>query len=82
MSHLPPPQYRSWVLMTECTKRLYETQWAATRALLAVQPKMERLHRKVPTGAYFCSTCRGWHLTSKSKTQIPPWARRRAPQRV
>jgi hypothetical protein len=35
--------------------------------------------RKVPTGAYLCRSCNRWHLTSKSATQTPPWAKVKPP---
>ena len=63
--------------MTDCTKCVYPTQWAASRALKAIQRKLESRGGKVPTGSYLCTSCRGWHLTSKSKSQIPPWVRAR-----
>ncbi len=62
--------------MTGCTKRRYDTRWVAGLALRAVQRKSEALGRKPPTGSYLCGSCRGWHLTSKSKSQVPPWAKR------
>lgn len=60
--------------MAECTKKLYKVRREALLALRAIRRRAEARACKAPTGAYFCTPCRGWHLTSKSRTQVPPWA--------
>ena len=61
-----------------CSKRPYRTQRMAICAMRAIVHKCQGQDVKVPTGAYLCSECRCWHLTSKSGTQRPPWDKRRA----
>ena len=63
--------------MSVCSKIPYETLWSAELALRAIQKMASARGLKPPTGAYFCSTCHRWHLTSKSKTRVPQWARHR-----
>lgn len=60
-----------------CSKLPYRTQWMALCAMRAIVRKCRGRDVKVPTGAYLCSECRCWHLTSKSRTQAPPWETRR-----
>lgn len=59
--------------MLDCSKNSYPSQWAAERALQAIQEAAPSPDRKIPTGSYWCSLCRAWHLTSKSKSQTAPW---------
>ena len=61
-----------------CSKLPYRTQWMALCAMRAIVRKRQGRTVKVPTGAYLCSQCRCWHLTSKSGIQTPPWDKRRA----
>lgn len=56
-----------------CSKVPYPTQTMAMTALRGIVRKRRTSDRKVPTGTYFCSECRRWHLTSKSGHQTPPW---------
>jgi hypothetical protein len=65
--------------MADCTKRVHRTLWHALHALEAIQRRQESRGGKIPTGAYFCATCGGWHLTSKSKPRVRPRARRGPP---
>jgi hypothetical protein len=61
--------------MTECSKRVHPTPWHASRALEAIRRRRGSQGGKGPTGWYLCPACGGWHLTSKSKPQVPPWRR-------
>jgi hypothetical protein len=61
-----------------CSKQPYRTQWMALCAMRAIIRKRQGQDVKVPTGAYLCSECRRWHLTSKSGSQMPPWGKGRA----
>lgn len=66
--------------MLDCSKKSYPNQRAAERALHVIQESCRSLGRKVPTGSYWCSLCRAWHLTSRSKSRTPPWLKaKRAP---
>lgn len=60
-----------------CSKLPYRTQWMALRAMRAIGRKSKWPGAVVPIGAHFCSECRCWHLTSRSRTQTPPWEKRR-----
>lgn len=64
--------------MSGCQKIPYKSCTAATIAMRAIRRKKAARGLKVPTGAYFCGTCRCWHLTSKSPTQTPPWEKARS----
>ena len=64
--------------MPGCAKIPYPTRFAAELALRAIKQRCENSGQKAPTGAYLCGPCRRWHLTSKSTSQIPPWAKRPA----
>lgn len=59
--------------MNTCTKKPYRAQWQALAALRAVRRACQRRGNRAPTGVHLCTPCRAWHLTSKSKTQRPPW---------
>lgn len=61
--------------MSSCSKVSYPTKIAAVLAIHAIQRRNAARDRKGPTGAYICSACKRWHLTSKSGTQTPPWER-------
>lgn len=61
--------------MSVCAKIPYPTRGSAEFALRAIHGVSLTRGRKPPTGAYFCTPCRQWHLTSKSKSQVPPWHR-------
>lgn len=61
--------------MLRCSKNPYPNQQFAERALLAIQIKSGNLGRKVPTGTYWCSECKSWHLTSKTGSRPAPWTR-------
>jgi hypothetical protein len=63
--------------MSECSKICYLTRAAATIAMRPIARQYAARGLKSPTGAYFCSACKGWHLTSKSATQVAPWERAR-----
>jgi hypothetical protein len=56
--------------MPECQKKPYPTLPAAVIALHAIR-KARETGRTVPTGAYWCRSCRQFHLTSKSATRLP-----------
>ena len=63
--------------MAVCEKKPYRTKTAAMLSLRAQQRRgAGRPNGRVPTGAYLCSVCGLWHLTSKSGTQTAPWERR------
>ena len=69
--------------MLDCSKKFYPNQWAAERALQAIQESGRSRGRKAPTGSYWCGLCQAWHLTSKSRSRTPGWVRRRrSPGRV
>lgn len=55
--------------MLDCSKKSYPSQWAAERALHAIQDAYRSHGRKAPTGSYWCGLCKAWHLTSKSKSR-------------
>jgi hypothetical protein len=63
--------------MSECSKICYPTRAAATIAMRPIARRYAAHGLKRPTGAYFCSACKGWHLTSKSGTQVAPWEKAR-----
>ena len=50
--------------MTHCTKIPYPSLPAARWALPRIQQSCSRRGHKVPQGAYPCSACGAWHLTS------------------
>lgn len=60
--------------MAVCDKKPYPTQLQATLALRAIARRARQRGRPEPTGTYLCH-CRRWHLTSKSNSQKPPWAK-------
>jgi hypothetical protein len=51
--------------MTSCTKVRYRDRIAALLALATVRTQDKSHRAKVEARAYFCSSCRGWHLTSR-----------------
>ena len=55
--------------MLDCSKKCYPSQRPAERALQAVQESCRVTGRRDPTGSYWCSICKAWRLTSKSKSQ-------------
>lgn len=61
--------------MAVCTKRPYSTQLQAELAMRVIARRARLKGRPEPTGSYLCSHCHRWHLTSKSKSQTPPWAK-------
>jgi len=63
--------------MGPCQKVAYANQPQAEFALKHVQISCRRRGRKVPTGSYWCASCRRWHLTSKSSSRPAPWQRPR-----
>ena len=58
--------------MSECSKVPYANRWLATSAMRAIARRHAARGLKAPTGAYLCSSCRCWHLTSKPTSQVPP----------
>jgi hypothetical protein len=67
----------------DCSKNAYPSQWAAERALHAIQASRRSHGRKAPTGSsYWCDLCKAWHLTSKSKSQTPSWSREKRSGRM
>ena len=62
--------------MPSCTKFNYASQ--ARSALPRSAPSLRRhaADSLDPKGAYHCSTCRRWHLTSAPRIQTPPWITR------
>lgn len=66
--------------MSSCTKVCYPTRHAAMTAMRAIIRRCAGREVTTPAGAYFCSGCHHWHLTSRPGVQISPWSRRkRAP---
>jgi len=61
--------------MSDCWKTPYDSCGEATAAMRAIKRRNTARGRKSPTGAYFGPTCKRWHLTSKSATRTPPWAK-------
>ncbi len=59
--------------MRPCSKIPYSSQQSAEYALKHVRVSCRRRGRKVPTGTYWCSECRTWHLTFKSPSRPAPW---------
>lgn len=55
-----------------CRKTTYPTKIHAELALRAIR---KRYPDRPERGVHFCSHCRGWHLTSRRKSQREPWAR-------
>lgn len=49
--------------MKACGKRLYRDKMAALFAMSQVRDDAGR--PKVEHSAYYCPSCRGWHLTAK-----------------
>lgn len=54
-----------------CGKTRYPNRWSALHAMKAIV--LKRPNGKIPRGAYLCSSCGSWHLTSKRGVQTPPW---------
>lgn len=63
--------------MLDCSKKSHTSQWAAERALRAIQELRRSRGGKSPTGSYWCGQCKAWHLTSKSKSRTSRWVRKR-----
>lgn len=85
-----PPGTVSWLFSdVEGSTALLSRLGPAYGGALDAQPlAMRAIRRKKParglngpTGAYFCPKCKGWHLTSKSRTQTPPWEKGRSMRR-
>ena len=64
--------------MSECSKIGYVSRWTAVVAMRAMARRYARRGVTGPKGAYFCTSCRCWHLTSKMGVQTPPWNKGRA----
>jgi hypothetical protein len=62
--------------MSGCSKVSYRDYATAQLTLKAVQRQNTKRDKRLPTGVHYCSSCRAWHLTSKSRTQTPPWLKR------
>jgi hypothetical protein len=63
--------------LSACHKKPYLNLAVALLAMRRIQERDQQRERTVPTGAYLCPHCRGcWHLTSRSKIQVPPWLKR------
>jgi hypothetical protein len=67
--------------MSDCSKIPYRSCTEATLAMRAIRRKKTARGLNGPTGAYLCPTCKRWHLTSKSRTQTPPWQKSRSVRR-
>lgn len=67
--------------MSECSKIPYATRWAALVAMRAIVRRYATRGLTGPKGAYLCSSCRCWHLTSKAGVQTPPWVKQRSAER-
>jgi hypothetical protein len=66
--------------MSECSKISYADQRAAVAAMRVIARRYAVRGESGPRGAYLCSSCRCWHLTSKEGVQTPPWLKARAPR--
>jgi molybdenum cofactor biosynthesis enzyme MoaA len=64
--------------MSECSKISYVSRRTAVRAMRAIARSYANRGLVGPKGAYFCTSCRRWHLTSKTGVQTPPWDKVRA----
>ena len=64
--------------MSECSKIPYTSRWIALAAMRAIARSRATRGLTGPSGTYFCSSCRRWHLTSKARVQTPPWVKARA----
>ena len=64
--------------MSDCSKIYYPNRAVASFAMRAIASRYEARDLKGPAGVYFCTPCKGWHLTSKSGTQIAPWEKARS----
>ena len=62
--------------MRTCSKVSYASRTSALLAMRAIARRMEERGRTAPKGAYLCSTCRCWHLTSVPGVQTAPWSKR------
>lgn len=63
--------------MSECSKIPYGSRGAALFAMRGIGRAYRRRGRSGPRGAYFCSPCRCWHLTSRAGVQKSPWEKSR-----
>jgi hypothetical protein len=63
MSEAPP----ILISMTKCQKVIYRDRLAALLALSKVQHQDKSYRAKAEARAYYCSDCKGWHLTSKKR---------------
>ena len=59
--------------MSDCSKVSYASRRTAVRAMRAIARSYANRGLVGPKGAYFCTSCRSWHLTSKAGVQTPPW---------
>jgi hypothetical protein len=64
--------------MLPCSKIRYPNRWSAESALRAIQQKKRGKSSVAPTGAYWCPSCRAFHLTSESLSRPAPWERRQS----
>jgi hypothetical protein len=64
--------------MSDCSKISYVHRWEAVVAMRAIARAYTARGAQGPRGAYFCSACRRWHLTSRDALQAAPWTKARA----
>lgn len=51
----------------KCSKARFRTEIAAKLRIAKLQKIDDPKREKVPQRAYFCTNCRGWHLTSQGR---------------
>lgn len=62
--------------MDTCHKVRHPNRVAAEIALKHFQASCRRRGSKIPTGTYWCATCLGSHVTSKSPSRPASWQRK------
>jgi hypothetical protein len=63
--------------VSECLKVSYCSRGEALFAMRVIARAYRRRGGTGPRGAYFCGSCRCWHLTSRVGVQTPPWEKGR-----
>ncbi len=66
--------------MSKCSKIAYASRGDAVVAMRGIARARATRGLTGPQGAYLCSSCGCWHLTSKAGVQTEPWAKARTPR--
>lgn len=60
-----PIKHYVWCAQCGRKKHLYKSQKAAEMAIMYNVEEMKKIGKELPSRAYYCVACGGWHLTSK-----------------